>query len=212
MPTQLHAANAKDGLTVKAHGGDGSVPGFNLDDHLTEHLAGFAVQRTGPDGQTAQLPNRVSFQTAFAIRRCLSRAAERGRIHHAQAGDAMKLAGVECRNFMPQRQPGGGNLQVVRPDHQSARLQIGPKAGMAASLCQVKWQEEEVGQNQFDMALSASAGAAFGALNAVSNSEAVMTAIKICGVGNKPRNPAMSNLPRSSAIRIEVSRINPMPI
>jgi len=66
MPTQLHAANAKDGLTVKAHRGDGSVlPGFNLEDHLTEHLAGFAVRRTGPDGKTAPLLNRVSFKTAF---------------------------------------------------------------------------------------------------------------------------------------------------
>ncbi len=66
MPTQLDAANTKDGLTVKAHRGDGSVLlGFDLEDHLTEHLAGFAVERTGPDGKTAPLLNRVSFQTAF---------------------------------------------------------------------------------------------------------------------------------------------------
>jgi len=66
MPIQLHAASAKDGLTVKAHRGDGSVLlGFNLEDHLTEHIAGFAVQRTGPDGKTAPLLNRVSFKSAF---------------------------------------------------------------------------------------------------------------------------------------------------
>ena len=66
MATQLHATNAKDGLTVKAHRGDGSVLlGFNLEDHLTEHLAGFAVQRTGPDGKTEPLLNRVSFKTAY---------------------------------------------------------------------------------------------------------------------------------------------------
>lgn len=47
MPTQLHAANAKDGLAGKAHRGDFSaLLGFNLEDHLTEHLAGFAAQRT----------------------------------------------------------------------------------------------------------------------------------------------------------------------
>lgn len=66
MLTQLRATNANDGLTVKAHRGYGSVLlGFNLEDHLTEHRGGFAVQRTGPDGKTAPLLNRVSFKTAF---------------------------------------------------------------------------------------------------------------------------------------------------
>lgn len=66
MPTQLHAANAKDGLTVKAHRGDGAVLlGFNLEDHLAEHLAGFAVWRTGPDGKKSPLLNRISFSSAL---------------------------------------------------------------------------------------------------------------------------------------------------
>lgn len=66
MPTQLHAANTHNGLTVKAHRGDGSVLlGFNLEDHLAEHLAGFAVQRTGPDGKTEPLMNRISFKSAL---------------------------------------------------------------------------------------------------------------------------------------------------
>src|SRR4051812_16974936 len=65
MPTQLHAANAKDGLTVKAECRDSSVlPGLNLEDHLTEHRVLFpsiASVRTKP----APLVNRVSFRTAF---------------------------------------------------------------------------------------------------------------------------------------------------
>ena len=56
MPTQLHAANAKDGLTVKAHRGDGSVLiGFNLENHLPAPLAGFAVEHAGPDGKREPL-------------------------------------------------------------------------------------------------------------------------------------------------------------
>jgi len=66
MPNNLHAANSNDGLTVKGHRGDGSaLLAFNLEDHLTEHLAGFAVERTGPDGKTAPLMNRISFKTTY---------------------------------------------------------------------------------------------------------------------------------------------------
>jgi hypothetical protein len=81
MPTQLHAANAKDGLIVKAHRGDGSdLLGFNLEDHLTEHLAGFAVQRTRSDGKPAPLLNRVSFQTAFTSATTATGTGDRGRL------------------------------------------------------------------------------------------------------------------------------------
>jgi PLD-like domain len=62
----LHTANTDSGLTLKIHRGDGSaLLAFNLEDHLTDQLAGFAVKRTGPDGKSAFLLNRLSFDTAF---------------------------------------------------------------------------------------------------------------------------------------------------
>ncbi len=42
MPTQLHTANAKSDLTVRAYLGDGSILlGFNIENHLAEQLAGW---------------------------------------------------------------------------------------------------------------------------------------------------------------------------
>jgi len=68
-----------------------------------------------------------SFKTEFSSKEEWSLAAERGGVHDAQAGDALKLGNVERSHVMPQGEPGGGNLQVLRPNHQAARLQTGPK-------------------------------------------------------------------------------------
>lgn len=65
MPT-LHTTASGDGLTVKAYRGDGSVLlAFDLADHLVDHLAGFAIRRTAPDGHAEPLPNRLSFETHY---------------------------------------------------------------------------------------------------------------------------------------------------
>jgi hypothetical protein len=60
----LSQSNAKNGLLVKAYRGDGSAMiAFDLDQQLTQNLAGFAIQRTDPNGTSAFLPNRLSFDT-----------------------------------------------------------------------------------------------------------------------------------------------------
>jgi hypothetical protein len=59
---RLVAHGAQAGLSVVAYRGDGSVLlAFDLDPSLTENLAGFAVQRTAPDGTQWYLPNRLRF-------------------------------------------------------------------------------------------------------------------------------------------------------
>lgn len=66
MPNPLYTANAHQGLTVKAHRGDGAcLLAMNMEDHLTEDLAGFAIVRTAPNGKKRQLMNRLSFKTNY---------------------------------------------------------------------------------------------------------------------------------------------------
>jgi len=58
----LSTVSISDGFTVKASSGDRCVLlAFNLEDHLVEHLAGFAVRRKGPSGTWQWLNNRLSF-------------------------------------------------------------------------------------------------------------------------------------------------------
>lgn len=45
------------------------------------------------------------------------RAPERCRIHDLQAGNPLKLLGVERGNFVGRREASGGDLQVVGADH-----------------------------------------------------------------------------------------------
>lgn len=57
-----HVSASKSGLTVTAYRGDGSVLlGFDLDEHLTDNFAGFAVKVTPPDGPASYLLNRLNF-------------------------------------------------------------------------------------------------------------------------------------------------------
>ena len=56
------ATCSNEGLTVKAYRGDGSVLlAFDLDEHHTADLAGFAVRRTAPGARPLYLTNRLSF-------------------------------------------------------------------------------------------------------------------------------------------------------
>jgi phosphatidylserine/phosphatidylglycerophosphate/cardiolipin synthase-like enzyme len=62
-----HISVAKGGLTVTAYRGDGSVLlGFDLDQHLTDNFAGFAVKLTAPGSPPAYLMNRLSFDKPLA--------------------------------------------------------------------------------------------------------------------------------------------------
>jgi len=62
----LRTTSTAGGLTVTAHRGDGAVLlAFNLEEHLTDHLAGFAVLRRPPRGKAEPLLNRLSFGTRY---------------------------------------------------------------------------------------------------------------------------------------------------
>jgi phosphatidylserine/phosphatidylglycerophosphate/cardiolipin synthase-like enzyme len=62
MAGTLNTSSHKDGLSVKAYQGDGAVMlAFDLDEHLTQNLAGFAVQFTPPKGKPSYLLNRLNF-------------------------------------------------------------------------------------------------------------------------------------------------------
>jgi PLD-like domain len=64
MLDSIQVAAAQNGLTLKAYRGDGAVLlAFDLDQHLTPNLAGFAVQCSPPNGPAAYLLNRLSFDT-----------------------------------------------------------------------------------------------------------------------------------------------------
>jgi len=66
MQDSIQVAAAQNGLTLKAFRGDGGVLlAFDLDQHLTSNLAGFAVQCTPPNGSATYLLNRLSFDIAI---------------------------------------------------------------------------------------------------------------------------------------------------
>ncbi len=61
-----HVTGANDGITLTAYRGDGSVLlGFDLDQKLAEHLAGFAISFQAPGATPEFLPNRLSFAQAL---------------------------------------------------------------------------------------------------------------------------------------------------
>lgn len=61
-PNPIHVASVQDGLTLKAYRGDRAVMlAFDLDPHLTDNFAGFAVTRTDPGGKVEPLLNRLNF-------------------------------------------------------------------------------------------------------------------------------------------------------
>jgi len=64
MPAAPTDRVSNNGLTVAAYAGDGDVLlAFSLDDSVLKqnHLAGFSIQLTPPNGQPAYLMNRLNF-------------------------------------------------------------------------------------------------------------------------------------------------------
>lgn len=62
MTQQLHAQGVNQGLTLKVYRGDRSAMlAFDLDEHLTQGLAGFAIELTEPSGKSYYLGNRLTF-------------------------------------------------------------------------------------------------------------------------------------------------------
>jgi hypothetical protein len=66
MTHQLHAQGCHQGLTLKVYRGDRSaLLAFDVDEHLTDNLAGFAIEYTEPGGKSRYLPNRLSYEQAL---------------------------------------------------------------------------------------------------------------------------------------------------
>ena len=62
-PAAARVAQTTDGVTLTAYSALGTVLlAFDLEQRLTDGLAGFAVSRRSPDGATAPLLNRLSFE------------------------------------------------------------------------------------------------------------------------------------------------------
>ena len=70
MTRQFSAEVSSGGLTVKAYAGDRCVMlAFNLDDHMTDKLAGFSIaRRTGENSPWVFLGNRLGFDGDYTKR------------------------------------------------------------------------------------------------------------------------------------------------
>jgi hypothetical protein len=66
IPDQPHVSNPSEGITLTAYAGDRAVLlAINLEQSLTEDLAGFAIKCTPPTGTPFFLPNRLNFADAY---------------------------------------------------------------------------------------------------------------------------------------------------
>jgi hypothetical protein len=95
--------------------------------------------------------------------------------------------------------------------HLTTRFQVSPNSGVMASMCKIKGLHNDGRQNLFHMLLPPKL--AIGILRSLD----AVKKFRSCNCGNDgldicelAQNPAISNFPLSSAIRIEVSRISPM--
>lgn len=62
MTNTIYSLSSKDGISVKGYRGDGAVLlAYDLDEHLTQNLAGFAIKCTPPKGKPYYLLNRLNF-------------------------------------------------------------------------------------------------------------------------------------------------------
>jgi hypothetical protein len=83
----------------------------------------------------------------------LSLPRERGRVHYLKPGDTLEFMHIESGNFVAKRNSRSRNQQIIWPDHLSARLKVGPNAGMNARLHKVKGLNGNYGQDLFHMAV-----------------------------------------------------------
>jgi len=114
---------------------------------------------------------------------------------------------------MSESQTGRSDLEVVCANYRTAHFQIRPDARMAPGLGQIERLHGEGSQDLFHMLFTAGfAGGVLRSFDTMQQLRGGDRANQGLGVGYCRRNPGMSNLPRSSAVRIDVSRINPMRI
>lgn len=122
-------SNTQDGLSVKAYGGDGAVMlAFNLDEHLTQDLAGFAIQCTPPDGPSFYVPNRLNFSTAVT-------AATTPEQHIWTPSNEAPLQKFRWVEFPPDLMPGFYQFEVsAMYFSQGGGLKTGPTVAVSVEL------------------------------------------------------------------------------
>ena len=114
---------------------------------------------------------------------------------------------------MPESERGGGNLQVMRPDHLPARFQVRPDARMAAGLVEIKGLHEHGSKNLFHLLLTPSAaGRVLRPLSAVKEFGCNHGGNQRLRGGKLAQETLQIKFAALGAIKIEVSRINPMRI
>lgn len=141
----------------------------------------------------------------------VSLASKRRRIDHLKRAKALKFRTVEGCHRVAQGNARGGNLEIVRPYHQTPRLKIGPEPGVMARYAEVKRYHLNRGQNPFDVTLSG--GSSSGILGAFHSMEKLGSgdcSDDRLGGGELGEESPHLKFARSSAMRIEVSRISPM--
>ena len=136
---------------------------------------------------------------------------EGGGVNQSQAGDALKFANIEGGNIMVKSDSRSRYLQIVSADHQAAHFQVCPNLGMIPSLKQIKRLDKDRCENLLTCRWRRALRLASAARSTpCRSSDAVMAVISGGCDENWRRKPGISNFPRSSAIKIELSRISPM--
>ncbi|MDB6065280.1 MAG: hypothetical protein JWR26_1488 [Pedosphaera sp.] len=139
-PNAIHVASVNNGLSVKAYRGDRSVMlAFDLDQHLTTDFAGFAVQRTTPDGTSEYLQNRLSFDQHLT-----SATTPEERVW--TPSDQAPFQKYRWVDFPPEVSPGAYTYQVTAMYLQpGGKLESGPQASASLNIIPQDFAHFEMG-------------------------------------------------------------------
>ena len=139
-----HLATAsKDGITITAYRGDGSVLlGLDLDEHLTDHFAGFAIRWTAPGAAPSYLENRLSFDKPLG-----SQSTPGERQAAWTSSDKAPFQRFRWQHFPPSPVPGDHvyEASAVYFAKSGSGLENGPMAKVAIDLTSADFGNLEVG-------------------------------------------------------------------
>jgi hypothetical protein len=130
MVTSMRATSTANGVTIAAYRGDGGVLlAFDLDQALTPHLAGFAVQCAPPQGRSYFLSNRLNFAQAAPPITSATTAAQR----RWWPSDTAPLQKFRWVHFPSDLVPGAYTYTVTAmyfPANGQGPLVVGPSASV----------------------------------------------------------------------------------
>jgi hypothetical protein len=114
---------------------------------------------------------------------------------------------------MAQCERGRSDLQIVRPDHQAVHFEERPNNSVTASYGEIERQNNDGSEHVFDMLLPPGLSSwSIGSLNSVEQFGSGHGGDKWLRRTDAMEKASVSNRPRSSEIRMELSRINPIGI